>query len=161
MKARRDMAIRELNVFEQADELYERYGKPLEGEHWGKYVAVSYDGRTLLGTDLHTTHREGRKSFGEEMHVFHVGEKFIKLPPPKRLKGKEKRLSWRLSIPIIRLYERYGKPLEAEHQGKFVAITSDGRTMLGTNKDILFNKAIEALGSDIFVFEVGRPRRNE
>ena len=155
------MATTDLNVFERADELYERYGKPLEAEHWGKYVAVASDGRTLLGADMHAVHREGRESFGEDMHVFHVGEKFIKLPPPRRLTGKENRLSWRLSIPIIRLYERYGKPLEAEHQGKFVAIASDGRTMLGTDRNTLFSKAIESLGSDILVFEVGRPRRNE
>lgn len=155
------MALTNKETANQGNELYERYGKPLEAEHWGEYVAVSYDGKTLLGADLRATHREGRKAFGQEMQVFHVGEKFIKLPPPKRLTGKENRLSWRLSIPIIRLYEQYGKPLEAEHQGKFVAIASDGRTMLGTDKDILFSKAIEALGSDILVFEVGRPRRNE
>ena len=89
-------------------------------------------------------------------------KKVIKLPPPKRLTGKENRLSWRLSIPIIRLYERYGKPLEAEHTGKFVAITSDGRTMLGTDKDTLFRDALEALGNDILVFKVEpRPERTE
>lgn len=54
------------------------------------------------------------------------------------------------------LYERYGKPLEAEHQGKFVAITSDGRTMLGTDRDKLFQNAIKAFGTGAFVFEVGR-----
>ena len=30
-----------------------------------------------------------------------------------------------------RLYERYAKPLEAEHAGKLIAITPKGETILG------------------------------
>jgi hypothetical protein len=32
---------------EQADKLYEQYGKTLEREHWGEYVAIFPDGRTV------------------------------------------------------------------------------------------------------------------
>jgi hypothetical protein len=36
----------------QGDELYERYGKPLETEHWGEFVAISPEGKTVLGKTL-------------------------------------------------------------------------------------------------------------
>ena len=152
------MAIPDLNVFERVNALYERYGKPLEAEHWGKFIAIASDGRTLLGTDMHATHREGRKAFGEGVFLFHVGEKYIKLPTTKRRTGKGAVLSERISRPISNLYERYGKPLEAEHRGEFVAISSDGRTMLGTDRDTLFNDALEAFGAGIFIFKVGKGR---
>lgn len=31
-------------LHQQADALYERYGKPLEANHWGEYVVISPDG---------------------------------------------------------------------------------------------------------------------
>lgn len=55
-------------------ELYERFGKPLEGEHWGEYVAVSLDGETLLGTDLLDLVQRARDAFGPGNTVFKVGE---------------------------------------------------------------------------------------
>ena len=36
------------SLLEQSDALYERYGKPLEKGHWGRYVAISHDGKTLI-----------------------------------------------------------------------------------------------------------------
>jgi len=35
----------------EADGLYERYGKPLEKEHHGKFVAISGDGRVIVDPD--------------------------------------------------------------------------------------------------------------
>ena len=46
------MALTNEEAVKQGDELYERYGKPLEAEHWGEFVAISPDGRTILGTHL-------------------------------------------------------------------------------------------------------------
>ena len=40
------------DLMEQSEKLYDQYGKPLEQEHWGEYVAIFPDGRTLIGTDL-------------------------------------------------------------------------------------------------------------
>ena len=154
-----DTALSNEKTLDEEDALYERYGKPLEAEHWGKFIAIAPDGRTLLGADMHATHREGRKAFGEGVFLFHVGEKYIKLPTTKRRTGKGAVLSERISRPISNLYERYGKPLEAERLGEFVAITSDGRTMLGTDRDTLFNDALEAFGAGIFIFKVGKGRR--
>ena len=54
------------------------------------------------------------------------------------------------------LYERYGKPLEAEHWGEFVAIAPDGRTQLGTEMDCMFFDASDTLGDSFILFRVGR-----
>ena len=37
---------------QQGDSLYEQYGKPLEEEHEGQYIAITPDGKTVLGEDL-------------------------------------------------------------------------------------------------------------
>ena len=58
----------------------------------------------------------------------------------------------------IRLYKKYGKPLEAEHTGEFIAIGYDGRTILGTDGGQLLRQAVQDLGSGNFVLaRVGHP----
>ncbi len=51
-----------------------------------------------------------------------------------------------------RLYELYGKALEQEHSGKFVAIGPDGQTILGDNDAEILQQAIETFGSGNFAF---------
>jgi len=50
------------------------------------------------------------------------------------------------------LYERYGKPLEPEHHGKYVAISRDGRVIVDTDDISVVDQAIQAFGSGNFVF---------
>ena len=59
------------------DDLYDQYAKPLEREHTGEFVAISQDGRVLVGKDLHELVRQASKAFGPENHVFKVGERVI------------------------------------------------------------------------------------
>jgi hypothetical protein len=49
-----------------------------------------------------------------------------------------------------RLYELYGKPLEDDHHGRYVAISEDGGTILGDDPDSVLSQAIEAFGSGNF-----------
>ena len=49
-----------------------------------------------------------------------------------------------------RLYERYGQPLEAEHMGEFVAISDDGRLILGADELTVATRALEQFGSGTF-----------
>ena len=49
-----------------------------------------------------------------------------------------------------RLYEKYGKQLEAEHAGKFVAISLDGEILLGEREGELFYQALDAFGRNKF-----------
>lgn len=51
-----------------------------------------------------------------------------------------------------RLYERYGKVLEPEHTGQFVAISEDGRLILGTDELALTSQAVEQFGTGMFAF---------
>ena len=57
--------------------LYDQYGTPLEGEHWGKYVAIAYDGRTILGTELHDVARQASAAFGPKNVIFKVGPRSV------------------------------------------------------------------------------------
>jgi hypothetical protein len=49
-------------LLEESDRLYELYGKPLEAEHWGEFVAISPDGRTLLGPSADEVGRAAREA---------------------------------------------------------------------------------------------------
>jgi len=62
---------------EEADSLYERYGKPLEGEHWGKYLAVMPDGRTILAETHLEIADKAVSAFGRGSFIFKVGEKAV------------------------------------------------------------------------------------
>ena len=49
-----------------------------------------------------------------------------------------------------RLYKRYGKPLEQEHKGKFVAIGSDGQCILDNDELALAVQALNRFGRGNF-----------
>ena len=49
-----------------------------------------------------------------------------------------------------RLYRRFGRPLEAEHAGEFVAISDDGHVLLGTDEWALSDLAVERFGAGNF-----------
>ncbi|MBM3943840.1 MAG: hypothetical protein FJ316_13225 [SAR202 cluster bacterium] len=59
--------------------------------------------------------------------------------------------AWR-SEEDDRLYRQYGKPLEKEHTGKFVAIGRDGRIILGEDDGEVLSKAIESFGRGAVAF---------
>lgn len=48
------------------------------------------------------------------------------------------------------LYERFGRPLEAQHNGEFVAIADDGRTILGTDQLTVAQQALTQFGRGSF-----------
>jgi hypothetical protein len=49
-----------------------------------------------------------------------------------------------------RLYERYGRPLEAEHAGEFVAISARGELILGADELSVARQAVERFGPGTF-----------
>jgi hypothetical protein len=49
-----------------------------------------------------------------------------------------------------KLYAKYGKPLEQEHQGKFIAINSGGQVILGKSMTEVMLKAVEKFGRENF-----------
>jgi hypothetical protein len=53
------------------------------------------------------------------------------------------------------LYEQYAKPLEKTDRGKFIAISADGKTLIGDSVPELMEKAKLVLGPGNFIFKVG------
>lgn len=62
---------------EQSDLLYDRYLQPLEAEHWGELVAVSPDGRMILGTDERELLLAAKAEFGPGNYLFRIGPRAI------------------------------------------------------------------------------------
>lgn len=52
-----------------------------------------------------------------------------------------------------KLYERYGKPLEAEHKGEFVAISDDGEILLDRDELALTMRAVGRFGAGNFALQ--------
>jgi hypothetical protein len=48
------------------------------------------------------------------------------------------------------LYSKYGKPLEKDHQGDFIAINADGQVILGKSLTEVMIKAVEKFGTGNF-----------
>lgn len=61
----------------QGDVLYERYGRPLETQRYGEYVAIAADGRTLLGPSVRQVLLEAKATFGPGNFIFKLGEKAV------------------------------------------------------------------------------------
>ena len=60
-----------------SDELYERYGKPLEAEHWGMYLAISPRGETILGHTLLEVAQEATARFGQGHFLYKLGPRAV------------------------------------------------------------------------------------
>jgi hypothetical protein len=56
---------------------------------------------------------------------------------------------------VLSIYEVHGRPLEADHWGEFLAVSPDGETMLDTDYEALFQRAISGFGEDITFFKIG------
>jgi hypothetical protein len=50
-----------------------------------------------------------------------------------------------------RLYQQYGKPLEKEHSGEYVAISFDGQTIVGQRSGEVLKRSVDTFGSGNFV----------
>ena len=57
--------------------LYERYVKPLEAERQGEYIAVSWDGDRLVGTDLEEVSLSAIQRLGKGGFVFKIGDRVV------------------------------------------------------------------------------------
>lgn len=62
---------------EEADRLYEQYAKPLERDHWGKFVVIARDGRTIVGDSLLEIVDRAVTEFGPGTYTCKIGERFV------------------------------------------------------------------------------------
>ena len=73
-----DMAMAsQRDLKRMADALYNRHAKPLESEHWGKYIAVSASGETVVGADIADVRYRSLAQLGRGAFVFKIGEKAV------------------------------------------------------------------------------------
>jgi len=56
-----------------------------------------------------------------------------------------------ISLDIDQLYQHYGKALEKDHYGKYVAIAADGRVIVSKDDIEVVSRAINEFGSGNFV----------
>ena len=68
-----EQKLEQRRLLQEGDDLYDRYVRPLEADHWGEFVAVSREGRVLLGSDVREVGRQARDAFGPGNFVFRVG----------------------------------------------------------------------------------------
>lgn len=59
------------------DKLYQKYGKPLEEDHWGEFIAISQNGKTVLSSDLKELFKKSLTKLGPGSFVFKLGEKAV------------------------------------------------------------------------------------
>ena len=65
---------------------------------------------------------------------------------------------YEISQQADELYARYGKPLEAEHSGDFIAISTQGKVVRAPTLQEVLDLSLEQLGKGSYVFRVGADR---
>jgi hypothetical protein len=68
---------RQPDLERQYDELYEHHGKPLEAQHYGEYLAISPDGKTLLGDTLREVAEQAEAVFGPGNFLYQIGPRAV------------------------------------------------------------------------------------
>lgn len=64
-------------LHDQAEALYEQYGKPLEGTHAGQYVVIAPDGRTVIAPTLVAAAQAAAATLGRGNFAFKIGERAV------------------------------------------------------------------------------------
>jgi len=65
----------ELNT--EGEQLYDHYAKPLEAEHAGKFIAVSREGKTVIGDTILEVAKRAGQELGHGNFVFRLGPRSI------------------------------------------------------------------------------------
>ena len=71
------MAVDQEQLKREANRLYERYAKPLEAEHTGKYIAISPAGQVILGDTMLEVAQKATETFGRGNFVFKLGPRAV------------------------------------------------------------------------------------
>ena len=71
--------------------LYEQYGKPLEADHTGEYVAIAENGHFVLAPTLRQAAVDGAACLGRGHFVFKVGERVVGTWRTPHIVGASKR----------------------------------------------------------------------
>ncbi|HZO27178.1 MAG TPA: hypothetical protein VFH48_14450 [Chloroflexota bacterium] len=61
----------------QYDETYEKYGRSLEQNHRGEFVAISADGEVVLGRSMQEVAQKAAKQFGPGTFLYKIGDRAV------------------------------------------------------------------------------------
>ena len=144
----------------EQQQLYEKYGRRLEPEHTGKFVAISFNGEIILGKREGEVLRRALDTFGRDnFTMVRVGadvfeERFGAAGQvPKRSNRRSAEEQEWIDDQLAeeqRLYDLYAKHLEPEHNGKFVAISFDGKVIVGKRDGEVLKRAVDMFGRGRF-----------
>ena len=136
--------------------LYEKYGRPLETEHTGEFVAISMEGEILLGEREGNLFFQALDAFGRDKFALaKVGceamDEWLRAPQhaDADITAEDEWIAQK-EAEYRRLYEKYVKPLEANHTGEFVAISKDGEMLLGKRDGETLRRALDEFGRGNF-----------
>ena len=137
--------------------LYEKYGKPLEADHAGKFVAISLDGEILLGEREAELFYQALDAFGRNKFALtrvghEVMDEWSTVWPLHADADMMANSEWaeKKYAEYRRVYEKHVKPLEANHTGEFVAVSSDGEILLGKRDGETLRRALDKFGRGNF-----------
>jgi len=71
------MPVVSQRIEQEADSLYEQHVRPLEGDHLGEYVAISPEGKTVLGPTPLDVLQQATAAFGMGNFIFKIGERVV------------------------------------------------------------------------------------
>lgn len=59
------------------EDLYDRYGRPLEAAHHGEFLAISPTGATILGSTMLQVAQQATERFGSGNFLYQIGESTV------------------------------------------------------------------------------------
>jgi len=63
------------------DELYERYARPLEADHWGEFIIIAPDGGYVLGDSRLKVLASASTTLGRGHFMYRIGTRCIESVP--------------------------------------------------------------------------------
>ena len=145
---------------EEQRRLYEKYGKPLEDEHKGEFVAISLEGERLIGKREGEVLKRAVDTFGRgNFALAKVGGDTLQqwfneseeaLEKSNRLFSKDQKWIDDQLAKERRLYDLHAKHLEPEHNGKFVAISYEGEVIADKREGEVLKRAVDTFGRGNF-----------
>ena len=144
----------------EAGRVYNQYAKHLEPERNGEFVAISPDGKVIVGKRdgevlKHAVDTFGRGNFAlvragyDVFEDWSYGTERASKEGDRHLAKDQDRIKEQLARER-RLYNLYAKHLEPEHNGEFVAISPDGKVIVGKRDGEVLKRAVNIFGRGNF-----------
>jgi len=59
------------------DDLYDRYARPLEAEHWGEFIIIAPDGRYVIGETMVEVLERAVATIGPGHRGYRIGTRYV------------------------------------------------------------------------------------